>query len=228
MIAPSPKRRRLKRFPTDPGVRNTETEPSVEGMKRMRTGRAGLLCAIFVWIFGLAGPAHADRVRVRVTRANVRTEPAGNARIVTTTHKGDLLPILDSAKNWWKVKLPGGKDGWIYKKAVRYEKDTYRTRIRALAESVLGPGLKWASLNEVYLAEEEAVRLDVMVTPQWVHRPEQERKAEMVRMAKGLAKLCSEDELLKRYTTKPVYVVFLDRYNTPVGEADEQNARIIK
>ncbi len=194
----------------------------------MLKSRKGFLCAIFVLIFGLAVPASADRVRVTVSQANVRAEPGNHYRIVATTHKGDLLPVLDSEKRWWKVKLPRGAEGWIYKQAVHYEKDTYHTRIQTLAKSVLGPYLKWASLNEVYLEEEQALRFDIMVTPRWSQLSEKEQKAIMIKTVKELAKLCRDDEVLQRYTRKDLYAVFLDRYNTPIGQANEMNAKIIR
>ncbi|NOY53267.1 MAG: SH3 domain-containing protein [Deltaproteobacteria bacterium] len=193
----------------------------------MLNKRKGFLCALFAVSLVWAGSASADRVRVTVRQANVRSEPGSRHRIVATTKEGDLLFVVDSGKRWWKVKLLNGKEGWIYKKAVHYEKDTYQTRIESMVESVLGPYLKWASLNEVYLEQEQTIRLDIMVTSQWKRLSHEERKAMMIKTAKALTKLCRKDELLKKYIRKAPYAVFFDRYNTPIGQANEVDARII-
>ncbi len=192
--------------------------------------RTGILFAVLILAVNLltAAPVSADMVRVTVSRANVRAKPGSRHSIVATTKEGDLLPVIDSAKRWWKVKLPDGEEGWIYKKAVRYEKETYQSKIRTMVESVLGTYLIWARLNEVYLEEQQTIRLDVMVTPKWMRLTDEEQKKIMIRTVKELARLCREDELLKAHVQETPYAVFFDRYNTPIGQANEVDARILK
>jgi uncharacterized protein YgiM (DUF1202 family) len=185
-----------------------------------------LLATIIIWL-AVASLAAADMVRVTVSKANIRTDPGSEHRIIATGREGDLFPIIDSGDKWWKVRLPNGKEGWIYKKAVRYEKETYRTKIRPMAETVLGPYLKWATLNEVYLEEYRIARLDIMITPRWLQLDEETRKDKMIRTAKAFAQLCEEEDLLKEHTKEEPYVVFYNRYNTIVGKANKENAVLI-
>ncbi len=194
-------------------------------MLKLRKGIVFVLCMMSLLA---AVTVSADMVRVTVSRANVRAQPGSSHHIIATTKEGDLLPVVDSEKRWWKVKLSNGKEGWIYKKAVRYEKETYHTKIQVMAESVLGPYLKWATLNEVYLEENQAVRLDIMVTPKWMRITEEEQKKIMIRTVKELSRLCREDDLLKNHIQESPYAVFFDRYNTPIGQANEVDARILR
>lgn len=205
---------------------------AINGKTTMLSGKRRIPFAILILAFtaGLltAATVSADMVRVTVSIANIRSRPDSRQQIVATRKAGDLLPVIDSEKHWWKVRLSNGMDGWIYKKAVRYEKETYHTKIQAMAESVLGPYLKWATLNEVYLEEQQAIRLDIMVTPKWLRLSEEEQKKVMIRTVKALVRLCRDDDLLKAHLQETPYAVFFDRYNTPIGQANEVDAKIIK
>ena len=168
----------------------------------------------------LAPPARADMVRVTVSLANVRARPGTHYRIVSSVKKGTLLSVLDQEKGWWKVRLDDGREGWIYKKAVRREKEDYRIHVESMAREILGEYLKWAALNEVYLEEDHTPRLDVMVTPAWRRLEADEKKALMLRLARAFTRLCEEDPLLRSRRGSTPYVAFFDRFNSLVGKAN--------
>ena len=168
--------------------------------------------------------ARADMVRVTVSLANVRARPGTHYRIVSSVTKGTLLTVVDQDKGWWKVRLDDGREGWIYKKAARREKEDYRTHVEAMAREVLGEYLRWAALNDVYLEEDRTPRLDVMVTPAWERLPAAEQKAMMLRLARSFARLCEEDPLLRARGGRTPYVAFFDRFNSLLGKANASDA----
>jgi hypothetical protein len=163
-------------------------------------------------------------IRVTVSLANVRAEPDSSQKIVASVKKGELLPVIDSDKGWYKVRLQSGTEGWVFKKAVHLEKEDYRILIEAMTQKILGEYLKWASVNEVYIEEYRTARLDVMVTPKWSRLDLEQQKNLMIHVAREFTQLCEEDDLLKRQEKEPPYVAFFDRFNTLLGKANETHA----
>jgi uncharacterized protein YgiM (DUF1202 family) len=39
--------------------------------------------------------------------------------VLGTVRRGDRLPILGESGNWFQIRLPDGREGWIYNKLVR-------------------------------------------------------------------------------------------------------------
>ena len=50
---------------------------------------------------------------IAVDVANVRSGPTIDASVIAQVKYGTELPILGQDKDWYKVKLPDGKEGWV-------------------------------------------------------------------------------------------------------------------
>lgn len=50
---------------------------------------------------------------VQADQLNVRSGPGTDHETLTQVSRGMRLPILDTSTDWYKVKLPGGKTGWV-------------------------------------------------------------------------------------------------------------------
>lgn len=57
-------------------------------------------------------------VQVITDYVNIRQWPDENAQILATMVRGARLPLLSSIRDWHKVRLYNGRDGWIPKSAV--------------------------------------------------------------------------------------------------------------
>ena len=52
-------------------------------------------------------------VVVNVNNANIRRGPGPNYEIVTRMARNAVLPVIGFSRNWYKVRLHNGRDGWI-------------------------------------------------------------------------------------------------------------------
>jgi len=181
------------------------------------------LLTVLIILLCFFSSVSSEMIRVTVSLANVRAQPGSHHKIIASIKKGDLVPVIDSGKGWYKIRLQSGKEGWVYKKAVHLEKEDYHTRIEAMTQEVLGEYLKWANVNEVYIEEYRTARLDVMVAPKWSRLDTEQQKNLMIHLAREFTRLCEEDDLLKLQDKEAPYVAFFDRFNTLLGKANEVN-----
>jgi curli biogenesis system outer membrane secretion channel CsgG len=65
-----------------------------------------------------AAPAGAT-VEVTGSTVNVRSGPGTGNPVLGTVRRGDRLPILGESGSWYQIRLPDGREGWIYNKLVR-------------------------------------------------------------------------------------------------------------
>jgi curli biogenesis system outer membrane secretion channel CsgG len=63
--------------------------------------------------------AQESLVEVTGTSVNLRSGPGTNYSIVGSAKMGDKLPLLGESGDWFQVRLPDGKDGWIFNKLVK-------------------------------------------------------------------------------------------------------------
>ena len=67
-----------------------------------------------------AGPSpQGPTVEVIGSRVNVRSGPGTGNAILGTVQAGDRLSLLGESGNWFQIRLPDGRQGWIYNKLVR-------------------------------------------------------------------------------------------------------------
>lgn len=182
-----------------------------------------LLAAVILPLL-LLSTASAEMVRVTVSLANIRSEAGSQYKIIASAKEGDLLPVVDSIKEWWKVRLQNGEQGWIYKGAAHLEKETYHVLVQAKVQEILGDYVKWATINDVYLEEYKTARLDIMVTPEWSRLDSEHQKSMMMQVAREFSLLCEEDRVLKTRNRELPYVAFFDRFNTLLGKANKHDA----
>jgi curli biogenesis system outer membrane secretion channel CsgG len=63
--------------------------------------------------------AQESLVEVTGTSVNLRSGPATNYPVVGNAKRGDKLPLVGESGDWFQVRLPDGKDGWIFNKLVK-------------------------------------------------------------------------------------------------------------
>ncbi|MHB8055470.1 MAG: SH3 domain-containing protein [Candidatus Aminicenantales bacterium] len=54
------------------------------------------------------------QVKVKVEKANIRESPLLTAPIVATALKGDVFNVFEKSDEWYLVKLPGNKTGYLH------------------------------------------------------------------------------------------------------------------
>ncbi len=86
-------------------------------------GRRLLILGLVVVIL-LAGCAAVTtkkipaKVWIKVGQANIRSAATIESKIVITLKQGDRLKVLEESRNWYKVRLPDKREGWIHKSLV--------------------------------------------------------------------------------------------------------------
>lgn len=66
-----------------------------------------------------APKAEGSTVEVTGTTVNIRSGPGTNYGIVSSARRGDRLTLLGESGDWFQVRLPDGREGWILNKMVR-------------------------------------------------------------------------------------------------------------
>ena len=51
--------------------------------------------------------------------SNIRTEPSVDGKVITTLRKGGVVVRIDESGDWFNVRLPSGKTGWVSKRLVK-------------------------------------------------------------------------------------------------------------
>jgi len=73
---------------------------------------------IIVSLLSLATLVSAETITVTAPRANIRSGPGTGYKIVDRAKKGDALTSVEKRKGWIKVRLHGGREGWITERLV--------------------------------------------------------------------------------------------------------------
>jgi len=59
-----------------------------------------------------------QQVRVVAAVANVRSSPSPAGTVVSQASRGQVLPVIEAAGDWYLVELPGGKQGHVHRSLV--------------------------------------------------------------------------------------------------------------
>lgn len=73
---------------------------------------------IIMCLFQLTPLALAQSVKVTASKANIRSGPGMEYKVIDWARKGRLLEFIEKKGEWVKVGLKRGKEGWIYDKLV--------------------------------------------------------------------------------------------------------------
>jgi uncharacterized protein YgiM (DUF1202 family) len=63
-------------------------------------------------------PAFGESMYIMVKETQARDKPSYLSKVITKLKYGDPVEILQQEKDWYKVKLPGGKVGWLHSSAL--------------------------------------------------------------------------------------------------------------
>ena len=76
----------------------------------------GLLFVLLVLVISRA--AWSDRVYSIVPLLNVREKPATNSKIIEHLRHGRWVDVISKGDEWLKIKMPNGKNGYVFTKLV--------------------------------------------------------------------------------------------------------------
>lgn len=62
--------------------------------------------------------ARAETITVTASKANIRSGPGTGYKIIDVAKKGETLESTERREGWIKVRLRGGKEGWVIEKLV--------------------------------------------------------------------------------------------------------------
>ncbi len=71
------------------------------------------LLTTMVWLLSPVTLLSAETLTVTVPKANIRSGPGRGYKIIDRAKKGDTLKSVERRKGWIKVRLHGGREGWI-------------------------------------------------------------------------------------------------------------------
>ena len=54
------------------------------------------------------------QARIIVNALNVRDLPSLDGKILTTVTQNSAYPIISETESWTKIKLPSGREGWVF------------------------------------------------------------------------------------------------------------------
>lgn len=79
-----------------------------------------LISGIFAWFTYLTHKSenNQDFAIVMQENAYYKTAPVESMNAATAIQQGTKVQIIDSDKNWWKIKLPNDKTGWIERRQI--------------------------------------------------------------------------------------------------------------
>jgi len=60
-----------------------------------------------------SAPSGSGKAVVKGSEVNIRSGPGTNYNVVSSANKGDTLLLVDSAKDWYKVRTDNGGMGWV-------------------------------------------------------------------------------------------------------------------
>ena len=66
-----------------------------------------------------AGAVFSEEMSVTVKQTQLRDKPSFLGKIIGALVYADRVTVLDQAKGWFKVKGPGGKQGWVTASALQ-------------------------------------------------------------------------------------------------------------
>ena len=66
----------------------------------------------------LATLVRAETITVTVSKANIRSGPGTGYKIIDSAKKGENLKSIERREGWIKVRLKGGREGWVAERLV--------------------------------------------------------------------------------------------------------------
>jgi hypothetical protein len=87
-------------------------DPTVKPINRK------IILIVLLFLFVLTTESLGETVRVASPRANVRSGPGMKYRVIERLKRGDSLDVLEKKGGWVRIRLKGGKKGWIHGKLV--------------------------------------------------------------------------------------------------------------
>jgi uncharacterized protein YraI len=78
----------------------------------------GLCFITILSVLSFATLASAETITVTAPKANIRSGPGTGYRIIDSAKKGETLKSIERREGWIKVRLKGGRKGWITERLV--------------------------------------------------------------------------------------------------------------
>jgi SH3-like domain-containing protein len=170
-------------------------------------------------------PGH--RVVPAHTYANLRTRPTTRSPRAGRLEKGEELPVVRRASDWYEVTLPDDTTAWVSSTVVRLlEPDPAAPLLARLRANYPGV-IRWGAVNNVVLDHYHEAELDLVVESSWHFLPEEQRLALLNEAAAGFEEMLQQSkQYRRRYYNRPLVVV-TDPSNTRVGTATPKQARLL-
>jgi SH3-like domain-containing protein len=186
-----------------------------------------------VWIYQpLVKPAvlpvkPGHRVVPAHNYANLRTRPTTRSARAGRLKKGEELPVVRRAGDWYEVTLPDETTAWVSGTVVRLlEPDPAGPLLARLRANYPGV-IRWGAVNDVVLAHYHEAELDLVVESSWHFLPEEQRLALLREAAAAFEEMLQQsDQYRRRYYNRPLVIV-TDPSNTRVGTATPKQARLL-
>lgn len=98
------------------------------GYEALRGGRAARILALVAacsalvlatpWMGHLARDGVRQAIVIEADKALVRSEPRERAAVIAEVQSGSDVEVVDDLLDWTKVRLAGGLEGWVQKRAL--------------------------------------------------------------------------------------------------------------
>ncbi len=111
----------------------------------------GCTWILFVMIlFWSITEGFAAILTVTASRANIRTGPGASHRVLTSVVRGTTLPLLDTKRKWYQIRLDDGRKGWIASSIVQLSQKQRGLRVTSTPKPAASRGLALVIGNADY------------------------------------------------------------------------------
>lgn len=112
-----PANRRLRRLPAPPVVRYVVPLALAASLVLVLTSQTSWLSPTPSRL--TRSLSTSDPLKVTAREVVVRAQPHSNAEVVAKLVRGDVVEVGGEDRQWYRVTLPGGGEGWVEQEAFR-------------------------------------------------------------------------------------------------------------
>jgi SH3 domain protein len=169
------------------------------------------LCGLLLLLSLFAAAAGAETMYVSdMLKLTLRTGPSNENRILAVIESGQRLELLEAGKEWSRVQLPNGQEGWVLSRYLTPDEtsNVKLERLQAQHKNLTAQAAELLEENKMLKAENEKLRAEF-----------EANQAEMV-------KARTDYETLKAESAE--FLTLKSKYTTAVSKLTEQTDRAKK
>jgi N-acetylmuramoyl-L-alanine amidase len=131
---------------------------AIRGVRDMAKKTHKLLVVLVMLLLVFWGESYAAGTSQEVAvvtgeSLNIRSGPGTNHSIVAQAVRGDKLPVLEKRNDWYRVTVPGGKQGWVA---------GWRVKVKKAVPAVSKPGPNHVQADVAVTRQDALITADIV------------------------------------------------------------------